>query len=245
MNDFNFNIIYIPIIDSTNSYAHKLLREKKVQESTVIRTDFQEKGKGQLNNKWESEEGKNLLISMILYPNLVVDQQFLISKVVALGVKDYLDSLSAGEVKIKWPNDILIDKKKVAGILIENSIVGKLINTSILGIGLNVNQEEFKSYQREALSLRRIKKREFNLQNVLKELINKIRLRYLQFQSQPDLLEKEYLIGLYGYGTPMKFKDSDGEFTGVIQTVLRNGKLQLNVNGTLKSYELKEIQFID
>lgn len=244
MSNFNFSVINFSCIDSTNSYAHQLLQSKKVEDWTVVRTDFQVQGKGQIESSWESEEGKNLLASVIIHPKLKVEDQFRLGKIAALGIKDYLDSLSVENVRIKWPNDILIGKKKIAGILIENSIVGKLINDSILGIGLNVNQTVFKKFKRPATSLRLETGQYYQLTTVLEELLEKIHFRYLQSNANPSIVDKDYLDSLYGVGMQMKFKDKEGEFLGRILTILNDGRIQLDKLGKTYTYELKELEFL-
>lgn len=137
-------------LQSTNSYLKENYQGKP--QFTVVTADFQTAGRGQRGNSWESERGKNLLFSMLFYPTVAIPpmQQFQISKAVAVGTVEALEELLQGvehpEVCIKWPNDIYIGNRKVAGILIENSLAGAdRIDHSIIGIGLNVNQREFRS----------------------------------------------------------------------------------------------------
>ena len=146
-------IIKLDEIDSTNNYTSKLLANSNVIEGTVVVAKAQSSGRGQLSNQWESEYGKNILASFVFYPKfLPVQQQFLLSKVIALGVRDLL-TLFVDKVKVKWPNDIYIDNKKVAGILIENSIMGHTLESSIAGVGININQTVFLSDAPNPVSL--------------------------------------------------------------------------------------------
>ncbi len=243
--DFNFQIIHLNSVDSTNSYAHELLRTKNVQNGTIILSNFQEKGKGQFNNGWHSKEDKNLLFSILIKHKFPIEQQFLLSKFIALSLKDYLDSLSVGETKIKWPNDILVGRKKVAGILIENGITGRHITHSIIGVGLNVNQNNFPEFERKATSLSIETQKQYKINTILNDLLNFIQIRYKQCLLNPTLIHREYLSALYGYQTLLRYKDKDGEFSAEALSILHNGHLQLKSKETIRSYDLKEVQFLD
>lgn len=240
-----FTIINLSSIPSTNSYAHQLLEQENVHEGTIIQADFQEKGKGQRGAFWDSEYAKNLLISVLLKPGIKVENQFSMSKMMALSVCDLLDSLSVENFQIKWPNDILIDKHKVGGILIENVIKGQRITDSILGLGLNVNQEQFGQYPRKASSLKLKTGKIYTLDFLLNAFIQQLEKRYEELQTNAQKIDQDYLNHLYGYGIPMNFTDESGAFIGVIESVLPNGRLQLLKSGSLVNYDLKQIQFLD
>lgn len=140
-------IIQLSSVDSTNNYAAKLIEELKADEGTAIMASFQESGKGQRGAKWQSSQGLNLLVSVILYPRLLKPtDQFKLSKVASLAIYDLLAAQGIDNVAIKWPNDILVDKKKICGMLIENSLRGSHVEHSIIGMGLNVNQEELPDF---------------------------------------------------------------------------------------------------
>jgi len=139
------NIITVESVASTNSYLKELAHSRTLDEGTVIVTRNQTAGKGQQGNAWESEAGKNITCSILLYPSfLPVQHFFLLSEVISLGVKETLDAYTDG-ITIKWPNDIYYCERKIAGILIENEITGSNISMSVAGIGVNVNQEQFLS----------------------------------------------------------------------------------------------------
>lgn len=244
-NDFNFQIIHLNSVHSTNIYALELIQKENVREGLVVWSDFQEKGKGQLQNSWHSEAYKNLTFSLVINSKWRVDAGFNLSKIIACSIAKSLDTLTAEKVEIKWPNDILINKKKVGGILIENSIQGNMISSSIVGIGLNVNQEVFPAFAREATSLKLENGTSFVPEEVLHVLLNTIKREYFNFVSQPSGVEQFFLDRLYGLGENLKFKDFSGEFTGIILGVLPNGHLLLNKNGKAKSYENKSIAFLE
>jgi BirA family biotin operon repressor/biotin-[acetyl-CoA-carboxylase] ligase len=247
MNSGNFDLqfIHLDSIDSTNIYALELLRDKKGVEGMVVHSDFQKKGKGQLGSLWQSDRHKNLLFSLILSPKIELENQFQLSKIISLGIKNYLDTLAVGEVNIKWPNDILVEQHKIAGILIENSVTGSLINHSVVGIGLNLNQVEFDRFERQPTSLKLLKGNQFVVEEELKKLCSVIFSVYEHWKDHPHQVDDDYVKNLYGYGKPLKLEDKDGVFLGVILSVLPNGHLQLNRNGKLRSYDLKDIKFLE
>ena len=138
------NIIFLPEVDSTNSYATELLKNVNIAEGTVIHTAHQTQGKGQRGNSWEAQIASNLTTSIVLKPSfLELKNQFFLYQITALACYDLMAELlnnSQYDIKIKWPNDILVNKKKIAGILIENVITHSTLNYSVIGIGINVNQ---------------------------------------------------------------------------------------------------------
>jgi BirA family transcriptional regulator, biotin operon repressor / biotin---[acetyl-CoA-carboxylase] ligase len=137
MNLTNKNFIFLNEVESTNNYANQLVLSKAAEHGTVVLAQYQKKGRGQQGNFWESEFGKNMLASFIIFPQfLIAAKQFYISKIVSLALVDFLKT-ETNEVSVKWPNDIYIQNKKIAGILIENSVKGVNVSSSIIGIGLN------------------------------------------------------------------------------------------------------------
>lgn len=245
-NQFKFTYYHFNSLLSTNSYALERAKQKEFSEGDVIYTDYQEMGKGQQGNTWDSEPSKNLLMSIIVNPKIKVENRFLISQCVAIGIKNYLDSLSVGVVQIKWPNDILVDRQKVAGTLIENIIEGDEISTSVIGLGLNVNQMKFKTYPRKATSLALLLGSSFDLVNEMKALTEHIKLVFMELDAMgKSYIQTHYLQFLYGYNSPIRFEDVQGEFVGKIAHVEIGGMIQLWRNGRLCAYDLKEIKFID
>ena len=139
------NIVRLNDVDSTNSFALSLLRNTEMEEGAVITAHAQTLGRGQRGNTWFSEPGKIITCSILLKPNFLnINLQFDLTRAIALGLSDLLnDLLPSSAINIKWPNDIIADGKKIAGILIENVINGTRVSTSVVGIGLNVNQQHF------------------------------------------------------------------------------------------------------
>jgi BirA family transcriptional regulator, biotin operon repressor / biotin---[acetyl-CoA-carboxylase] ligase len=239
-------IIFSENLSSTNSYAALLLSKNKLREGTVIQTNFQAEGRGQMGNSWESERDKNLLISIILYPNSIrADKQFILSKVISLGIRDFLSGFIS-EVFIKWPNDIYVLNDKIAGILIENSIIGNNIESTIAGIGLNINQERFVSGAPNPTSLKKLTCQEYDLGECLATLVKSLDKRYKQLLNENlALIDKDYISSLYRYNRWSTYRDSNGVFEARISDVSETGVLQLeDRKGKRFEYSFKEVDFL-
>jgi BirA family biotin operon repressor/biotin-[acetyl-CoA-carboxylase] ligase len=239
------NLVYVPECHSTNTIAYELCQRTSAVEGTMIVTDNQTRGRGQRGNEWFSEAHKNLTFSIILKPVFVkpVDQ-FNLTMAISLALRDFLTQRVKRQVKIKWPNDILIGDKKLSGILIENSLAGDAIQYSVVGIGLNVNQDSF--LMKTATSMKEIVGQEFILTEELSLLMEFLEQRYLHLRSgKINDLRNDYLNSLYGKGESRKFIDETGEWQGIIEGVNQWGKLIIYKHGLLKSFDLKEIVFID
>jgi len=238
--------LYFERLSSTNTHASAMLRKNKIQEGTVIYTGFQTAGRGQGQNRWESEKDKNLLMSIVLYPSVIrADKQFLLSKVISLGIKDFLNNF-VSEVSIKWPNDIFIKNDKIAGILIENSIIRNEIDHTIAGIGLNVNQEHFPKELINATSLKILTGREYNLEQCLEELSKKLDARYKQLlYNRIKRIDDDYKSSLYRFNQFTEFHDNRGLFEGKIISVTDSGRIQIeDRKGRIYEYGFKEVDFL-
>ncbi len=152
------HIIELDSVDSTNSYLKNLLSNSKpLPDGTVIMADHQYAGRGQSNNEWQTEYGKNLTFSIYLKPNfLTLNHQFNLNKAISLGINDCLRTIIGEGCKIKWPNDIYYENQKLGGVLIENITSGSNIKASIIGISLNVNQITFSENLNNATSISKI-----------------------------------------------------------------------------------------
>lgn len=244
------NSILIESPDSTNSYASEMLRQIELSEGTVIYSFGQLKGRGQRGNFWESEPSKNVALSIVLYPKfLSVDQQFLLTKITALAVADLMaeileDSDKPKEIKIKWPNDIYVSEQKIAGILIENSLKESTIQSSIIGIGVNVNQLEFTTKHATSLSLQTGK--EFELLKVFERLCEFFEARYLQLKANKlKNIDNAYLVRLYKIEELAHYRSGETVFEGKIKGVSKVGKLQVEMRtADIREFDLKEIVFL-
>ena len=234
----------MPQCHSTNSLATELIRNKDLAEGTIVITNNQTAGKGQRGNIWEAEPGKNLTFSIILKPSfLLATDQFYLTIVVSLALRDFLTARLTAEVKIKWPNDILVVNKKICGILIENSLSVDAIQHSIIGIGLNVNQKIFSITGPTSMGLSA--EHDFDLVWELNLLLEKFEGYYLLLRSgKKEWLKQEYLNHLYWIGEPHEFRAKDEQFIGVITGVDKNGRLTIMRDGKEISADLKEITFV-
>jgi BirA family biotin operon repressor/biotin-[acetyl-CoA-carboxylase] ligase len=244
-----YNIIEIDETESTNRFVSEMISTTGLAEGTVISAKFQLAGKGAGDNSWESEAGKNLLISIILKPEfLSLHNQFMLNIIASLGVHDMIAQLcgNAAAIKIKWPNDIYAENKKIAGMLVENAIMGDTFMYTILGIGLNINQEIFVSDAPNPVSLKNITGKEYDLKECLSLLCSKIDKRYKQLKEmQYNKLSAEYLSSLYRKGEDAKYIYKEQVISAVIIGVSDEGKLILKTpNNELIKCDFKEIEFV-
>lgn len=241
-------IIKLANTNSTNEFATDLLKNNDVAEGTVIWAISQTKGKGQKGNRWESEDGKNLTFSIILHPaKLDPSRQFLLNKAISLGVIDFLKTkVDETLVKIKWPNDIYVGKCKIAGILIENEILGTNLQSSIIGIGLNVNQLIFSKNLPNPTSLRLIMETELDTEKVLIELLNKIEERIIKLYNNDILyINNDYLNNLLYYNDYKNYLWKDIEIEAMIVDISEYGQLILKtIDNKIIKCDLKEIVFL-
>ncbi len=238
---------YLPKVDSTNNFAKELLTKNTPIDGTVILADEQFAGRGQIGNKWQSEPNKNLTFSIIYQTKfLKASEQFWLNKVISLGVCALVNSVYSGEEKvtIKWPNDIYVGKKKIAGILIENTIYGEYLNYSIIGIGLNVNQQVFEDAI-SATSLRRLLDKETDRISLLRMLLAMIERYYMLLKENKfELLHQTYIENLYQYKISSFYRIGDIIFRGQIIQVDDFGYLVLETEDGIKKFGFKEISYM-
>jgi BirA family biotin operon repressor/biotin-[acetyl-CoA-carboxylase] ligase len=244
----NWNeVINLHETSSTLTYLNELSKERTLPEGYTVYADYQSEGRGQRGNSWESAKGKNLMFSTILYPKgLKANQQFIISQIVSLAIRDVLSG-EAGYITIKWPNDIYWRDKKITGILIENEIMDEKVSRSLLGIGINLNQENFVSDAPNPVSLKQITGRTYDIENMLMKILHRIEYYYISWQSEnaTDLINSIYQKALYRRGEQHAFEDKEGIFLATIQGVEKSGLLVLRTdNGRIKRYAFKEVKFI-
>jgi BirA family biotin operon repressor/biotin-[acetyl-CoA-carboxylase] ligase len=240
------NLIQLDAVDSTNNYAKLLLSNAAPDEGTVIMANEQTAGRGQAGNTWYSQAGKNLTVSLILYPDFLdADKQFYLNMAMALAVKDFCESVLSDDVKIKWPNDIYYANNKLGGMLIENTINGGKIATSIIGIGLNVNQVEFDENLPNPISLAMVSTLNFNLQDLSARLCQHLQKYYQQLQQLHfNFLDKGYTDSLYRYQQTHEFKKGEQIFKGEINGVTKEGKLLIHSGGRELKFAFKEVEYV-
>jgi BirA family transcriptional regulator, biotin operon repressor / biotin---[acetyl-CoA-carboxylase] ligase len=225
------------------------MHNSDLQNLTVVVAKQQTNGRGQLAQKWISEPHKNLTFSVFLkFKDLQITENKYLNFAISLAIHEVL--LSKKIIKkttIKWPNDLLSGNKKICGTLIENTFSGNHIKNSIIGIGLNVNQELFPEFKPNATSLKLETGLEFNLNTLLNEILiafqNKLNLLKTK---QFELLEEGYLKVLYKKNIPSMFKNSSGDiFMGIITGISNNGKLQIQLeDDAIKEFGIKEVSFL-
>jgi len=240
-------IIKFDAIDSTNSFLKELAQKSIVENFTIVTTNEQVAGKGQIGTKWISEKGKNLTISIFTkYKNILIENQFYLNFAVSLAIFDTIEDLNVPKLNIKWPNDILSANKKICGILVENSFRNNQLISSVIGVGMNVNQTKFPSDLNNVSSIKNCINKETDLEVLLTNLQMKI-IHYVDlFQKKKfDFLKETYLSKLYKKDIPATFKDSNQNyFMGIIKGVSNNGKLQILLeDDSIKEFGIKEISF--
>ena len=249
---------HLPKVDSTNNYAKQMLAKSSPIDGTVILADEQFAGRGQTGNIWQSEAHKNLTFSIIYQTSfLKATEQFWLNMAISLGIKNAVCSLLSMQhddncllptkilpTKIKWPNDIYVENQKIAGILIENTIVGMHLKYSVIGIGLNVNQQHF-SDTINATSLSLILGKEMNKSDVLNKILASIEKYFLLLKERKfERLKSEYLENLFRYSVFSKFKKEDEIFDGKIVDVDEFGNLVVETSTQKIKFGFKEIGFV-
>lgn len=240
-----YRLIRLEETDSTNRYLHDY-HPAEDEAMTVVIANNQTAGKGCGTNTWESEPGKNLLLSVLVHPTMVpVAKQFLLSMAGALAVKDVLDHYTE-DITLKWPNDVYWKDKKICGTLIETTLSGGRMKDCVFGIGLNVNQNVFVSDAPNPVSLCQIVGHEIDREKLLDELLRSFCSYYKMIEmGQYDNLSGLYHLALYRKRGFYRFRDAEGEFEGAIIEVEDTGRLILrDKGGMIREYMFKELEFI-
>lgn len=241
---FGRKVIHLTSVDSTNNYTANLLKEGKLEDGAVILTDEQTNGRGQLGAEWHSLPGFNLTVSFYKeLDNLSVEDQFYLSKWFANCVVETL-ALDPSKLKIKWPNDIYYESKKMGGILIETQLRGKGISGAIFGLGLNLNQVDFSSAL-NATSYKLITGETMLIQDFLFRLIAVLNHKFLDLiQMNKETIDQIYFQHLLAYQSKQRFEINGELIEGIIQGVHSNGMLEVAFEKEVKKFDLKEIKFV-
>ena len=233
-------------VSSTNDEADLLLSKGQVDDGTVITTRYQKAGRGHLGTAWESEPGKNLLLSIIFKPGFLQPaDQFYISRVVALGAKDYIE-LYLDVASIKWPNDIYVGDDKIAGILIENVITGNQFTHAIGGLGININQTTFPEDIPNPTSLALILGFELDLNNSLEPLCSAMDVHYQNLRNgHMATLDEQYNENLYRLEQWAFYRADGASFEGKILGVEPRGELLMELrSGERRRFLFKELEYL-
>lgn len=242
-----FKVIKFDAIGSTNKYLKKLYLKKSIQDRLLVITNNQFNGKGQKNNKWLSEPNKNLTFSFYkILKNRKIQNPFILNCIISLSVLKVLKQFGVPNLKVKWPNDILSDTKKISGILIENFYRQNFLYSSIIGVGININQTNFGSLENVSSVLLSTGKHNnidnffLSLKTLLKNDIEK------KTYSPPEIILNDYEFWLYKKNVDSKFKIGDITVTGSIVGISQTGKLIVETNEFgKKKYNHKEISFLN
>jgi BirA family biotin operon repressor/biotin-[acetyl-CoA-carboxylase] ligase len=236
-------LIYVPECHSTNSLLSELAERSELPEGSTLITHHQKEGRGQRGNRWETEAGLNLTFSLLLRPVFMeAKDQFQLNMAVSLAVAEALQSSIPQPIKLKWPNDIFAEDKKIGGILIESQLQGLNLSSCIIGIGINVNQREF-AYP-SASSLSNFAGTTLDLNGTFQQLLESIEREYIKLRSVAASLKRRYLASLYKFNEPHRFATPEQDFIGEIFDVDDDGRLCVAQGKKTGKYSFREIRFL-
>ncbi|MDX1666706.1 MAG: biotin--[acetyl-CoA-carboxylase] ligase [Saprospiraceae bacterium] len=238
--------MHFPSLESTNDYALAMIEEGEVAEGTVISTDEQTRGRGQMGSRWMSEGGKNITLSVVLRPRfLTANRHFLLNQMSSLAILDAVGGLLESPLRVKWPNDIYAGSRKLAGILIQTSISGHFLQYATIGMGINVNQIEFPGGLPNPTSLRLERGEPMERQALMRSLLSALERRYLDLRAgHYGALSKAYADKLYRKDEMIRFERRDGSpFEGRILGVGPGGKLEVATPDAIEEFDIKEIAY--
>ena len=234
------NHIQLDDVSSTNLYLRKLIKDKSINENILVSTNYQKKGRGQRSNIWESEKNMNILISFLyVHPTNNYDL-FKFNMLISLAIYDFLSKYFKTGLKIKWPNDLMINNKKIAGVLVQN-IESNF--KSIIGVGININQKEFKNFSPQATSFSNELNKEFNRNELILELMNNFEnylINYFQFND----LKNSYMLKIYKFKQQTNFLNNLKEFKGEIMNFNSSGEIIIKSGDEFLSFKNGEIKMI-
>lgn len=238
--------IYIPQTISTNVSLAEICSKGYTENLTSVYSSFQTDGRGQRGNKWESEDGKNLLFSFVVFPKeLPAKEHFILLQITALALFDTLTEYTDG-ISIKWPNDIYWMDKKICGTLIENDLSGMNIERSISGTGVNLNQKIFRSGAPNPVSLSQITGKEYDIETVLYKIMDYVNGYYGMFcNGESETIRKKYFDAIYRKDGFHTYKDDNGTFEAMIEDIEKDGRFILkDKEGNVRKYLFKEVSYI-
>lgn len=231
---------------STNEDVKKI--DLQDGDIVIVSTDYQKAGRGQKGTIWESEKGKNLLFSIIFNApsNIIATEQFILSQAMAISIKQALNDYEIDKISVKWPNDIYYDDYKLCGTLIETLFEGNKLKKTIIGVGLNVNQEIFTSDAPNPISLQQISKKSYSTQEILKKIISYFitNLDKIEHNNMSDI-QNTYKGSLYRRGGYYNYTDNNGQFRARIEGIMPDGRIILkDLSAQLRIYWFKELKYV-
>lgn len=234
------NHIQLDDVSSTNLYLRKLIKDKSINENILVSTNYQEKGRGQRSNIWESEKNMNILISFLYVHTTNNYDLFKFNMLISLAIYDFLSKYFKTGLKIKWPNDLMINNKKIAGVLVQN-IESNF--KSIIGVGININQKEFKNFSPRATSFSNELNKEFNRNALILELMNNFEnylINYFQFND----LKNSYMLKIYKFKQQTNFLNNLKQFKGEIMNFNSSGEIIIKRGDEFLSFKNGEVKMI-
>ncbi len=235
-------------LGSTNEYAMDLLAKSKPSEGTVISALHQTAGRGQYGSRWQSEAGKAITLSVIFYPIFLnIREQFNLNIAIALAVYDCLrENCDMVDLSVKWPNDIYVGNRKLGGILIQNTLSGGKIAASVVGIGLNLNQQQFPDDLPNPTSVWLETNIEYERDVIISELCMHLEANYLALKAgKVTELRRRYYEALYNFQIPAQYERIDGSrFTGVIMDITPEGRLCIQHKNVVEQFGFKELRIV-
>ena len=243
----SMHIIKLDATRSTNETLKTLWREGSSKDGTVIWALDQYAGRGQKGASWESQPGKNLTFSILKkFEGLEAHRHFAVNLAVSIALYKALTELNIPGLRVKWPNDIMSGSQKIGGILIENFVKAKMLQASVIGIGLNVNQEDFGQLT-SAASLKTVTGSEYKLEDVLDLLLEKLKDQWPRLANEAlHSMKQDYETMMYRRGLNSRFEFPDGNTgQGCIRGVDDNGRLLVELSDRTQSFDLKEIRLLD
>jgi BirA family biotin operon repressor/biotin-[acetyl-CoA-carboxylase] ligase len=238
------NVIYLPQCHSTNTEMQTFLKKASLEEGTVVMADFQIKGRGQLKDKWVSQKGKNILMSVLLKPTfLSLDQQFYLTIALGLAIVDALGHFIGNDLKIKWPNDVYVGANKIAGILTEASVSKKSIDHAVIGVGVNINQQEFGTLKATSILLETglYKNKDHVMELIFLALENWY--QKIKNRQYSEIILKYHAL-LYWRNERHTFGVQEKQMEGKIKGINDRGQLIIEIRGKEVTFNHKELIFI-
>ena len=237
-------IIRLDNVNSTNSFLSENLNDSSFFEGVVVVANAQTQGRGQGENLWHSNSGDNLLFSVLLQPKCDLIYQFYLNQFIAVSICQTLKQFGL-DCQIKWPNDILVNKKKIAGILIENKIQGRMLHSSIVGVGLNVNQSDFPDQLINPTSMKLLLKDAIDINQVLETLIVQLEKHYFQFKrNELNVINENYQSLLFKRNEKAYFIIKGKRVETIIREVNKQGEIVLEIDNELKSFSNSQLKMI-
>lgn len=243
------NIIFLPQVNSTNSYAIEMLKNVNLAEGTVVHAAEQTEGRGQRGSLWKTENTSNLTASLVLKPTFLdLKNQHYLYQISALACYDALAEIidnSQFDIKIKWPNDIIVNKQKIAGILIENNVSQAQLSWTVIGVGINVNQTIFDE-QFNATSLKALLNRDIKVESVLALFCKRFEKHYLLLKSgRFDQIRANYLKHFFRLNNWMDFEINGEIKTMFVQGMSDDGLLWLtDSNQRAHYFDVKQVKWL-